>query len=242
MSASPKRRKAPAERRQEILEAAAGIALTSGLEAVTKREVADRLGCAPGLVHHYFATVDDLAAEGFTWAMMTEQDSTFQNVAASPTAMEGMRRLLGQWFDENATDHGMLWLDAWSQARRKDGIRQAVDNVMRDGHIRVVELIVRGEREGTFNVVDPDEVAWTILTLLDGVIVHSSLQVNRGLIDVVGTLTALAEAQLGLAPGSLSPARHTTEADVSEPSPPGDSQGTTSTAHSAPADSRFVPS
>ena len=54
------RRKPPKERRAEIIEAAAGIALADGLERVTARRVAEALGVFPGLVNHYFGSADDL--------------------------------------------------------------------------------------------------------------------------------------------------------------------------------------
>ncbi|MGI5439841.1 TetR/AcrR family transcriptional regulator [Streptomyces shenzhenensis] len=68
-------RKAPAERRNEIVATAARIGLTEGLECVTLRRVADELGVQPGLVGHYFPAADHLVAEAFTGATMAELDT-----------------------------------------------------------------------------------------------------------------------------------------------------------------------
>ncbi|WP_139058538.1 TetR/AcrR family transcriptional regulator, partial [Streptomyces prasinopilosus] len=67
-------RKAPAERRNEIVTTAARIGLTEGLECVTLRRVADELGVQSGLVGHYFPAADKLVAEAFTSATMAELD------------------------------------------------------------------------------------------------------------------------------------------------------------------------
>ena len=53
-------RKRPSERRAEIVREAAGIALTDGLERITLRAVAERLGVRPGLITHYFPVAEDL--------------------------------------------------------------------------------------------------------------------------------------------------------------------------------------
>ena len=51
-------RKRPEERRAEILDTAADIALREGLERITLRAVADQLGVRPGLSSHCCAAAD----------------------------------------------------------------------------------------------------------------------------------------------------------------------------------------
>jgi hypothetical protein len=74
---------------------------------------------------------------------------------------------------------------------------------MKRGHVRLVALIERGVDEGCFVTDDPSSVAWYLLTTLDGLIVHTSIGVNQGLVDVTRAVTASTEQDLGLAPGSL---------------------------------------
>ncbi|MGP4042754.1 TetR/AcrR family transcriptional regulator [Streptomyces sp. 2A115] len=191
------RRLSPAERRQEIIEAAA-LALEEGLAAVTYRGVAARLGCAPGLVHHYFDAVETLEAEAFTHAVTTDFEGTFREVEELDDAVDGLRHLLRIWVSESPEPHKTVWLDAWYLAARKPRVHAAVDHAMRKTHSLLVAVLERGLREERFAPHDPDSLAWQLLTTLDGVIVHSSIGVNQGIVDVPRTIAHFTETALGL--------------------------------------------
>ncbi|MFJ4767663.1 TetR/AcrR family transcriptional regulator [Streptomyces uncialis] len=77
-------RKAPAERRHEIIRAAARVGLAEGLECVTLRRIADELGVQPGLVGHYFPAADTLVADAFTSATMAELDGLLPTTPENP--------------------------------------------------------------------------------------------------------------------------------------------------------------
>ncbi|MFF4553815.1 TetR/AcrR family transcriptional regulator [Streptomyces sp. NPDC001422] len=198
------RRLPPEERRQEIVAAAARLALDGGLEAVTYRSVAEALGCARGLVHHYFGSVESLEAEAFTAAVATDLDDSFRRAEDQPGTVAALAHLLGHWVSEDPEPHKTLWLDAWCQAMRKPGIRQAVDHAMRASHDRLLALLQRGVDAGDFTHPDLAALAWQLLTALDGLIVHSSIGVNRGIVDVRATIMRSAETSLGLKAGALS--------------------------------------
>ncbi|GGK62041.1 TetR/AcrR family transcriptional regulator [Streptomyces flaveus] len=200
------RRLPPAERRQEIIEAAAAVALEEGLAAVTYRSVAARLGCAPGLVHHYFDAVEALEAEAFTHAVSTDFERTFQEVEELGDAVQGLRHMLRVWVSESPEPHKTVWLDAWYMAARKPRVHAAVDHAMRITHSRLVEVLDRGVREERFASHDPDALAWQLLTALDGVIVHSSIGVNQGIVDVRRTIAHFTETALGLERDALASA------------------------------------
>jgi AcrR family transcriptional regulator len=202
-SPTPTRRKNPEARRLEILKAAGDIALTEGLEAVTYRRVADRLGCAPGLIHHYFPIVIDLVAEALNDVLVTDQDDSFDEAKDEPDALAGLSTLLTRWTFHKANEFSHLWLDAWSMARRHSAVRWVVDDVMKRGHVRLTALIDAGVQQGCFTVADTESVAWYLLTALDGLIVHTSVGVNQGLVDVTHTVATFTEQELGLPPGSL---------------------------------------
>lgn len=197
------RRKNPAARKLEILRAAGDVALTENLEAVTYRRVADRLGCAPGLVHHYFPVVIDLTAEALADVLTTEQDESFAEAGAHADALTALSTLLTRWTFHKANEYSHLWLDAWGLARRQPSVRVVVDDVMKRGHERLTALIDSGVRQGCFTVEDSESVAWYLLTTLDGLIVHTSVGVNQGIVDVTRTVATFTEQELGLPHGSL---------------------------------------
>lgn len=199
------RRMPPEERRQEIVAAAARLALARGLEAVTYRNVAEALGCARGLVHHYFGSVESLEAEAFATAVAADLDNCFRRAEEQPDPVAALAHLLKHWVSEDPEPHKTLWLDAWCQAMRKPGIRQAVDRAMRASHDRLLALLQSGVDAGNFTHPDLAALAWQLLTALDGLIVHSSIGVNRGIVDVHATITRSAERSLGLEAGALTP-------------------------------------
>ncbi|GHJ47407.1 hypothetical protein Cs7R123_47490 [Catellatospora sp. TT07R-123] len=193
----------PAARRAEIIGAAAELARAEGLEAVTLRRVALRLGVASGLVNHYFPAADKLVAEAFGQVVSADLDTTFAAVARQAGAVARLRTLLTCWVAPDTEHVGPLWLDAWSFARTNAPLRAEVNRQMLDGHERVVDLLRGGVAEQVFAPADLDAVAWRLLTLLDGVIVHSTLRVNVVPTDVGRAVAALLEHDLGLPDGSL---------------------------------------
>src|SRR5215475_8604903 len=90
------RRKAPEARRAEMIEAASAIAVTDGLDKVTARRVAAKLGVFPGLVDHYF-TADQLVAAAFGHAAAKESDELFDEAEAGADPLIQLRRLISEW-------------------------------------------------------------------------------------------------------------------------------------------------
>ncbi|WP_030769741.1 MULTISPECIES: TetR/AcrR family transcriptional regulator [unclassified Streptomyces] len=89
MSSSVQRkriRKSPEARRAEIVETAAAVALAEGLECLTLRRIADELDVRPGLISHYFPSVEDLVAEAFGTAADAELELLLPTGAQAPTA------------------------------------------------------------------------------------------------------------------------------------------------------------
>lgn len=99
---------------------------------------------------------------------------------------------------------GLLWLDAWSLAAENPALRETVDQRMADGR-QLVRILSAGIEQGTLAPHYCDAVAWSLLTLLDGLIVHVSLQINAPRIDVATTVCNLMADQLGLPLNSLTP-------------------------------------
>ena len=115
------RRKPASQRRSEIIETAASIAVTEGLDNLTAKRVADTLGVFPGLVSHYFATADELVAAAFAHAAAHELDDVFGLAGAAAPPRDPVRRLLAAWLHEDRDPVSLLWLDAWQASRRVPG-------------------------------------------------------------------------------------------------------------------------
>src|SRR5215470_3321367 len=102
------RRKAPAQRRAEIIEAASAIALRDGLDKVTAKRVAAVLGVRPGLVDHYFSA-DQLVAAAFAHAASAERNEVFGEAESVSDPVAGLTCLMTAWLDPDHDEFSLLW-------------------------------------------------------------------------------------------------------------------------------------
>jgi len=165
-SAVPTRsRKRPEERRAEILEAAASIALDDGLERITLRAVADRLGVRPGLITHYFPAAENLVTEAFERAAVQERERFFPT---SGTPIERLAHFLGYIESGASLALARLWLNA----RHLSRFSPALDVTLREqdalDHARLTALIEDGIESGDFADVDAVAASIRIFIAVDG--------------------------------------------------------------------------
>lgn len=202
------RRKMPADRRREIVEMGATIGLAEGLSKVTARRLADGIGVRPGLVTHYFPTVDELLAEVFTTLAADgrlgfhPEDST----AHSPTNY--VQGLIRRYASTERDPVSLMWLDAWRQAADREQLRAAVLLQMEKDVENLTVVIDRGVSTGEFSTKDPSRTAMRIFGILDGQIVASVVRAAapESPLDysaVVDLAYESAERELGLSSGSL---------------------------------------
>ncbi len=162
---APRVRKAPRERRAEILEAAAQVALTDGLERITLRAVAERLGVRPSLIGHYFPAVGELVDEAFARAVSRERDRLFTSVGTPPERLaEFVRRVESV----EARVLGSLWLNARHLARFTPGLAAAIAQQEAIDEERLRSLIEAGVATGDFSVADPAAACVRIWMAVDG--------------------------------------------------------------------------
>ena len=201
------RRKPAEERRSEIVSTASDIALAEGLDSLTLRRVADQLGVFPGLVNHYYPSVDDLVAAAFGEAAAAELDEIFALVDQEATPLTRMRRLLVALVSEERDGISLLWLDALQAARRRPALRAELTGQMLAWQTRVSALIDDGVATGVFRAADSAAVAVRILAMIDGLSVQAAI---RSAIDygaVREMVFASTERELGLRSGRLHPSR-----------------------------------
>ncbi|MFI6638846.1 TetR/AcrR family transcriptional regulator [Streptomyces sp. NPDC050504] len=200
---NPRRRKAPAERRAEILQAAARVALEQGLERVTTQLVADELGVRPGLISHYFATVDALVCEAFVRAAAREREALLPDAEGALPPKLRMSRFLHRVGGSDLTDLGRLWLNARHLARYRPNLRRVVAEQEADTRGRLTAVIEEGVRRGDFTADDPQGACVAVLVVIDGLgsYTNDGSAFSHPALDALAFTTA--ERELGLPPGSL---------------------------------------
>src|SRR3954466_5059855 len=94
----------PADRRQEILEAALECFNRAGYAATTLEEIRKRSGASTGSIYHFFSSKEDLAATLYLDAIRDYQGRAVAAVSEQRSAEEGIRRLIEvhlRWVDEH---------------------------------------------------------------------------------------------------------------------------------------------
>lgn len=195
-------RKNPAERREEILDAAARIALDEGLERITVRAVADSVGVQPGLISHYFPVVQDLVAAAFERAAAEERDDLFPD---SGTPTERVARLTTFIESEAAAPVSRLWLNARHLARFAPELEEILIAQEQIDFDRLTPVVAAGMASGEFVAVDAATAAVRILMAVDAFGTYANEQSGPRRPGSARFVTDAAEWALGLAPGSLTP-------------------------------------
>jgi AcrR family transcriptional regulator len=200
-------RKSPEQRRAEVVEAAKALALERGLEAVTLRAVAGRVGVAPGLVAHYAPSMDELVAAIFGDLVSAELRDVIALAQRAEPAAERLGILLDTLLDGSRDDITLVWVQAWGMGARSEALAARVRAEMDDWHAALAAEIERGMDAGEFARGDAAGIAWHLLAMIDGLNAHSLVRWNAGPDPVARparTLTARALAgMLGVAPEAL---------------------------------------
>ncbi|MFY9916027.1 MAG: TetR family transcriptional regulator C-terminal domain-containing protein [Nocardioidaceae bacterium] len=197
-------RMSPTQRREAIVDAALQVMLRRGMAATTVRDVADEMGSSSGLVHHYFASMDELLAAAFEQAATLDLDATAASMRGCTDPVDQMRSFFATYIRAEQDWAFQLWLDAWAEASRRPAVRATSQRLNVAWQRLLAEVIEEGVRRGDFVCDDPDGAAWRILSLLDGLALQTvahRVDLDRG--AVLRWSVTHAESELGLEKGSL---------------------------------------
>lgn len=199
-AAAPRTRKPPEERREDILACAAAIAIEEGLERITLRAVAARLGVRPGLITHYFPVAEDLVVAAFARAAVLEREQFF---TSGGTPLQRLARFVDHVERGRSLPLARLWLNARHLSRFSptlDAELQIQDRLDRE---RLTEIIEDGVASGDFPGADAEAACIRILIALDGggSYVNSSQPITHPAHTRV--VADVAEWALGLEVGAL---------------------------------------
>ncbi|MEU7036374.1 TetR family transcriptional regulator [Streptomyces sp. NPDC046237] len=215
MSSSVQRkriRKSPEARRAEIVESAARVALTEGLECVTLRRIAEELDVRPGLISHYFPSAEELVAEAFATAATGELDALLPADRPDGTPTEYLARYFALSEGEAYDDISRLWINARHLSRYRPLLRDRVAEQELASDDRLEGLIRDGVARGEFRTDDPRAAAIQILVVLDGLGAHANTDRSNRPEVVTRMALTTAERELDLPSGTL-----TSRTDASSP-------------------------
>ena len=192
-------RLSPAERRQTIVDATLAVARRQGLGATTVRDVAAEMGTSSGLIHHYFASMDEVLAAAFEQAAGADLERARDRIAEAHEPVAQLDAFIESYAPGHADWTMQLWLDAWSEAARRPALQRVSRALNREWQSVVRAIIDSGTARGDFVVDDADAAAWRLLSMLDGlalqVVAHDTL-ITRD--DVVAWARTAVTRELGL--------------------------------------------
>lgn len=190
------------QRREQIAGAARDLALADGLDAVTLRAVATRVGVASGLVAHYIPSMDDLVADTFFDIVQGELDDVRAVLPAAP-APARIGELLRTTLDPARRDVTLVWVQAWALGTRNAPLADRVRVAMDAWRALIAEEISRGMAAATIPSGDPEPLAWHLLAMIDGLGAHGLVGWGAGIDPVTPVLRAVA-GLLRVEPSALS--------------------------------------
>lgn len=204
MTSSPRparARKRPEERREEIVAAAADIALEGGLERITLRAVAERLGVRPGLITHYFPAAEDLVVEAFSRAAAIERERFFPQGEGTP--IERLAHFIDYIRQGLSLPLARLWLNARHLSQFSPALDAALQEQDALDRARLVALLGDAIAAGDIAPTDADAAAIRIFVAVDGrgSYVNSTADLSHPAYEHF--VADVAEWTLGLAPGTL---------------------------------------
>jgi AcrR family transcriptional regulator len=192
------------DRRRLMVDAALAVMLRKGITATTARDVAAEMGSSPGLIHHYFESMDVLVVAAFEEVAARGIEATREAVASESDHVGMLAEFFRSYSRDDRDWAFQLWLDAWAEAARRPVLRE-VSARLNLAWAAVLERAIRsGVADGTFQCADPEGAAWRILSVVDGLalqVVAHSTTVDRA--NMLAWATAAAERELGLARGTL---------------------------------------
>lgn len=173
------RRLPPEERERSILDGAVALASESGLEALTVRAVAARVGVTPALVAHYRPVMESFVAEVFTAIVAAERDEVIAAYDAAVDLRANLLRLIETLLDDSRDDVAMVWVQSWALGARNEALGARVRAEMDLWHSALEVLIARAIAEDPAlqidpaSRIDPASSAWMLLAMVDGMSAHS---------------------------------------------------------------------
>lgn len=177
--AAEPRRLPPEERERSIVRGAVMLATESGLEALTVRAVAARVGVTPALVAHYRPVMESFVAEVFTTIVAAERDEVIASYEPAVDLRTNLLRLIETLLDDSRDDVAMVWVQSWALGARNEALGARVRSEMDLWHSALEDLIARAIAEDPAMQtdpamqIDPDSSAWMLLAMVDGMSAHS---------------------------------------------------------------------
>ncbi|MCL5256675.1 MAG: TetR/AcrR family transcriptional regulator [Chloroflexi bacterium] len=191
---------ASSSRLEQIVTAAQRCLARDGYANVSIKDIAQEAGVAPGLLHYYFDSKEDLLVAAVQQAARRYREEFFSQLHISPdparslaTSIEWVGRKLKEdptWF--------LLLFELYGLSLRDERIRAELLRMLREERAMVTDVVseilaTSPERLG----FSPESLGTLILSVFDGVSIHALIDPA---VDPVQNLSMIARAIKALLP------------------------------------------
>ncbi|WP_007023179.1 TetR/AcrR family transcriptional regulator [Saccharomonospora iraqiensis] len=158
------------EVRQRLLTAAAELIPERGWSAVSTRNLAERAGVNPSVVHYHFPSLPALLNEavlGILRQVLGEVDTVLDNARTPAEAVEAVVSAAQRYTGDDPTS--LLAIEAYLAAARGEPLRDEVGGMVAEFRHRF------GRWLGEHGVPDPETTAGLVLATVDGLLLHRGM-------------------------------------------------------------------
>ncbi|WP_282060268.1 TetR/AcrR family transcriptional regulator [Roseobacter litoralis] len=155
------------ERRAQIVESAYTVILEKGLAGTATRDVTRKLGVGSGLLHHYFRSWADLRAE-VVKTFITKEIEALKHALSDSASDNMLERFIDWMIADPEFRFWRLWLDAIEEARRDPELASIVQEGHVQWHETITKLIRQSVDAGLGTCDTPENAAWRVSALIDG--------------------------------------------------------------------------
>ncbi|MFF6772544.1 TetR/AcrR family transcriptional regulator [Streptomyces sp. NPDC012637] len=163
------------ERRAEILRVAVEQIEARGIGNVRISDVASVLGVSSSLVLYHFSTKELLVAEAFAHAAESDLAQLREILDKPRTSATRRLRSAVRWYAPTGQAKGWrLWIEGWAAALREPALRKVTHDLDRRWKAAIAEVVAEGVAAGEFVCDRPEDAAWRLTALLDGLAVQTT--------------------------------------------------------------------
>ncbi|MEU8244991.1 TetR family transcriptional regulator C-terminal domain-containing protein [Nonomuraea sp. NPDC048916] len=191
-------------RREDLLKTACEVIAERGFGHTRTLDIARAAGVSQALLFYHFETKDRLFAQAFDYAARQHRETLAEIERLERPPLDRLRTLLRRCSPNGSPDGWRLWIDAWAEAMRSQDLEETSRGLDEQGRTVLRGIIEDGVASGDFVCANPEDAAWRIFSLIDGLAIHTHVHPRtlsrRRITHLVRTAAA---AELGLTPTDL---------------------------------------
>jgi AcrR family transcriptional regulator len=185
-------------RLQSIIDAAYRCLVRDGYTNVSIKDIAREASVAPGLLHYYFESKEQLLVAVVREVMNRQRDEFFDQLRQFQDLKQGVTASIA-WIENRAREDPawfVLLFELYTLSLRDEHIRVEVRTMLQEEHAVLAEAIsamlgARPEKTG----LEPEALAALALAVFDGLLLHAMIDPT---VDPAQDLLVLARAMTAL--------------------------------------------